>query len=81
MPDTAQGWIGHFALEPRPEGGYYRETYRSEESVSADVDEGYGLVGCTTALPFEFEDLELADCDALVERGPQYRGVIERLTR
>jgi predicted cupin superfamily sugar epimerase len=33
MPDTAQDWIDHLDLESHPEGGYYRETYRSDESV------------------------------------------------
>lgn len=34
MPD-AQTWIDRLALEPHPEGGYYRETYRAETSLSA----------------------------------------------
>lgn len=28
-------WIRHLRLEPHPEGGYFREVYRSDESVSA----------------------------------------------
>ena len=32
MP-TAEDWIRILGLVPHPEGGYYRETYRSEESV------------------------------------------------
>jgi len=30
-------WIDHLQLTPHPEGGYYRETYRSEETVPADA--------------------------------------------
>lgn len=167
MPDTAEGWIDHLDLERHPEGGYYRETYRSDESISeevlpdhfdgardvsaliyfllpadsvsalhrirqdelwhfyagapitlhqigpdgtyttqtlgravtdgqtlhtvvpagtwfgatVEVDEGYGLAGCTTAPAFEFEDFELADRAALTEAFPQHAGIIERLTR
>lgn len=33
MPDTAEGWIDHLGLESHPEGGYYRETYRTDESI------------------------------------------------
>ena len=29
-------------LEPHPEGGFYRETYRSDEVLAADLDERYG---------------------------------------
>lgn len=34
MPDTARGWIDRLNLESHPEGGYYRETYRSSDGVS-----------------------------------------------
>ena len=30
MVKTAQYWIDRLNLIPHPEGGYYRETYRSE---------------------------------------------------
>lgn len=32
---TAQDWIARLALTPHPEGGWYRETYRSREHVPA----------------------------------------------
>lgn len=32
MP-TAQDWIQHLQLQPHPEGGYFRETYRATESI------------------------------------------------
>lgn len=35
MPDTAEGWINHLDLARHPEGGYYRETYRTDESIPA----------------------------------------------
>jgi predicted cupin superfamily sugar epimerase len=30
MTRNAEYWIRHLALEPHPEGGYYRQTYRAE---------------------------------------------------
>ena len=41
----------------------------------------YALVGCTVAPGFDFADFELAARASLLERYPQHRGVIERLTR
>jgi len=51
MPD-AQTWIDRLDLEAHPEGGYYRETYRSDETISA------------TALPACFD--EARDVAALI---------------
>ncbi len=33
---TAQYWIGKLSLDPHPEGGWFRETYRSDEIVVQD---------------------------------------------
>ena len=33
MNDTAEAWIERLGLEPHPEGGWYRETYRSRASI------------------------------------------------
>jgi predicted cupin superfamily sugar epimerase len=41
----------------------------------------FGLVGCTVAPGFDFEDFELANRQELVQSYPQYREVINRLTR
>lgn len=30
----AEYWIEHLSLQPHPEGGFYRETYRAEESIA-----------------------------------------------
>ena len=32
---TAQYWINRLALQPHPEGGYFREIYRSKEQIKA----------------------------------------------
>ena len=37
MPKTAQYWIDRLNLTPHPEGGYYRETYRSGLSIARDA--------------------------------------------
>lgn len=34
---TAEYWIEHLRLQPHPEGGYYRETYRSREEIPANA--------------------------------------------
>lgn len=31
---TAEYWIDHLGLQPHPEGGFFKETYRSKETVS-----------------------------------------------
>jgi predicted cupin superfamily sugar epimerase len=163
----ARYWIGRLGLAKHPEGGYYKETYRSKESIareslperfqgarafstaiyfllpanefsafhrikqdevwhfyegssltvhvitpageyvaiklgrdpergethqavvkagclfgaSLDGEGTYGLVGCTVAPGFDFEDLEIPDRKELLARYPRHRGVIERLTR
>jgi uncharacterized protein len=163
----AQYWIEKLQLIPHPEGGFYRQTFRSELTIEraglpssfpgsraastaiyfllsgenfsafhrlrsdevwhfyagaplivhvisergnylaitlgADLDSGqalqsvvpagcwfashvadwksWALVGCTVAPGFEFEDFELAKRAELVQKYPQHRALIERLTR
>lgn len=164
--NTSNDWIDHLDLEAHPEGGFYREVYRGEDTIPAsalpdrldgarntaaliyfllpgeevsalhrirqdelwhflagtsltlhqiapdgtrhtqtlgravtngevlqavvpaghwfgatvDDPNGYALVGCTTAPAFDFADFELADRAKLVDRFPQHRSLIERLT-
>ncbi|HEY2583900.1 MAG TPA: cupin domain-containing protein [Mucilaginibacter sp.] len=33
-PQSASYWIEHLKLQPHPEGGYYKEVFRSEQQVS-----------------------------------------------
>jgi len=37
MAKSAQYWIDKLSLIPHPEGGYYRETYRSELSIAREA--------------------------------------------
>lgn len=47
MPDTADFWIENLQLMPHPEGGYFREVYRSSETISTDLLSGrYGSERC-----------------------------------
>ncbi len=39
---TAEFWIERLGLEPHPEGGWYRETYRSEGSYGFDASSPFG---------------------------------------
>jgi predicted cupin superfamily sugar epimerase len=47
MPATAQYWIDHLNLQPHPEGGYYKEIFRSVNGV---IREGSDTVkqACTS---------------------------------
>ncbi len=163
---TAEYWIDKLHLQPHPEGGWYREIYRSSEHIEAkalpkrfsgprcfstsiyfllregqpshlhriaadeiwhfyrgspltlfmiqpqgeisaarlgpdpekdeqlqlvvpagcwfgakvDDPDSFTLVGCTVAPGFDFNDFELGDRRQLLERYPQHRTLIERLT-
>lgn len=160
---TAQEWVERLDLVPHPEGGFYREVYRSPERIppaglperfpgarrcctaiyyllepgqfsafhrirsdelwhwyaggplevivlegtgsprtlSLGPDGGfmqvvparcwfaarcpatspYGLVGCTVAPGFDFDDFELADRDRLTAAFPDHAELIQSLTR
>ena len=145
-----RNWIESLQLAKHPEGGYYRETYRSQATVGdrsvstaiyfllpatevsvfhriksdelwhfyaghpltihciapdgpysaitlgatnpqsvvpagcwfgATVESDYALVGCTVAPGFDFRDFEMAERATLLATYPQYRPIIERLTK
>ena len=48
---------------------------------SAMNNEGFSLVGCMVAPGFDFKDFELFEREDLLEKYPNYREVIEKLTR
>lgn len=54
----AQQLIEHYQLQPHPEGGWYRETYRSDESLTADAlpERFGGERNFSTAIYFLLED-------------------------
>ncbi len=45
-----------------------------------EAPHSYGLVSCTVAPGFDFDDFELAERDVLIRRFPQHRAIIEQLT-
>lgn len=47
MPTTAQYWIDHLNLQPHPEGGYYKEVFRSANGVTR-VGEQIEKQACTS---------------------------------
>jgi len=49
--------------------------------ATVDGPDSFTLVGCTVAPGFDFKDFELADRRLLLERYPQHRAIIERMTR
>ncbi|MCC7439347.1 MAG: cupin domain-containing protein [Armatimonadetes bacterium] len=49
---TAEDWIAHLQLTAHPEGGYFRETYRSAETVSPTSSRYTGQRAASTAIYF-----------------------------
>jgi uncharacterized protein len=80
-----------------PGGNYRQlllgSNYAADEQFQAVVPAGcwfgsslrqpdtFALVGCTVAPAFDFADFEIAKRDELAAQYPQYRSIIERLTR
>ncbi len=54
---SAAYWIRNLELIPHPEGGYYRETYRAQESIAANglPDRFKGLRQFSTAIYYLLE--------------------------
>jgi predicted cupin superfamily sugar epimerase len=48
----ARGWIDALGLTPHPEGGWFRETYRSAESIAHLPARFDGPRACSTAIYF-----------------------------
>ena len=53
---TAKDYIQHLQLIPHPEGGYYKETYRSSTQIQADYFDGNRSVA--TSIYFLLRDTE-----------------------
>lgn len=49
---TAEDWIVHLQLLPHPEGGYFRETYRSSETIVPTAIRYNGQRVASTAIYF-----------------------------
>ena len=75
--------VTHYQMLPHPEGGYFKETYRSSERIASRLaaDSSFSLVGCTVAPGFDFADFELAKANILVQDFPQHASLIRELCR
>jgi len=62
VPTSAREWIRHLNLAPHPEGGFYRETYRSADRIpAAALPERYrGDRSCGTAIYFLLEGTQVS---------------------
>jgi uncharacterized protein len=62
MSETAQYWIGHLQLKKHPEGGYFREIYRSDEIIhKKNLPERYsGFRNFSTSIYFLLESHEFS---------------------
>lgn len=49
--------------------------------VTVDEPDSFVLCGCTVSPGFDFEDFEMADRAALLERYPEYHEIIKQLTQ
>ena len=58
----AANLIAHYRLEPHPEGGYYRETWRSDTVIAREaLPEGFsGPRHCSTAILFLLENSDVS---------------------
>ena len=66
-PQTAAYWIDHLALEPHPEGGYFKEVYRSAAQIGEcclGSDRG-GSRSVSTAIYYLLSTGEFSACHRL----------------
>ena len=63
-------------------GESYQVVIPKKSWFAAEVkDHGYVLAGCTVSPGFDYRDFELANRHELIIQYPEYRNLIERLTR
>jgi hypothetical protein len=80
----ADGTLRERRLGPAAErGDAFQVTVPAGCWFGAAVEDprSYGLVGCTVAPGFAYEDFELGDRASLIASYPQHRDLVERLTR
>jgi uncharacterized protein len=64
-------------------GELFQFQVRAESWFAATVNDtsSYALIGCTVSPGYDHLDFELGDRKKLIERYPQHRSIIEKLTR
>lgn len=50
--NTVDYWINHLNLQPHPEGGFFKETYRASEKISSLPERFDGVRNFSTAIYF-----------------------------
>lgn len=62
MVTTAQDWIEKLNLQPHPDGGYYRETYRSTDLINQDqsLSRYIGLRNSCTAIYYLLKEQDFS---------------------
>jgi predicted cupin superfamily sugar epimerase len=76
--------LGEFRLGNNiQDGDMFQLIVRRGSWFGATVNDpsSYSLVGCTVSPAFDFEDFELGQRENLVEMYPEYKLIIEKLTR
>lgn len=65
------------------QGEKFQATIRKDNWFAAElVDKtGFALVGCTVSPGFDFADFEMADCNNLIEKYPDYKSKIANLCK
>ena len=65
------------------DGDVFHTVIRYGSWFGATVDDrlSYSLLGCTVSPGFDFQDFELGQRKKLIEMYPEYRSIIEKLTR
>ena len=63
-------------------GELFQIQVRAESWFAATVNDisSYALIGCTVSPGFDYLDFELGDRKKLIERYPQHKSIIEKLT-
>ncbi|MEM6766581.1 MAG: cupin domain-containing protein [Bacteroidota bacterium] len=80
---SSEGRYTHIDVgENLEKGQYFQGLIPHNHWFAAEIlEKKYGLVGCTVAPGFSFEDFELADRAALIASFPQHEQLITRFTR
>jgi len=65
----------------RHEGAHFQALVPAGRWFAAECEEpgGHGLVGCTVAPGFEFDEFEIADKSVLKKQWPEHAALVERL--
>lgn len=81
---TKEGYYAKHLIGPNLENGEVPQfVVKGGDWFASEVEtpDSFGLAGCTVSPGFDFEDFEMAKRQDLINRYPEMREVITRLTR